>query len=133
MEKNETNFGEMLRRRRVMIPFTLQQLSDRTGVSPSHLGRIEKGKRFPSARVLKKIANPLGFDENELFGLAGFLTHPYAVAEKQADYKENLDPYVATALGQEPVEVQRGVLAILALLKTLAKESGKKAAADRSS
>ncbi len=128
MENNETNLGEILRRRRVTIPLTLQNLANTAGVSPSHLGRIEKGKRFPSAHILKKIAKPLGFEEDELFSLAGYLSHPFMVSEKPAPYKEGtLDPYVAMALSQEPAEVQHAVLAILSLLKMLAKESDKQA------
>ncbi len=127
MENRETSLGEIMRRRRVAIPLTLQQLAKIAAVSPSHLGRIEKGKRFPSAHILKKIAKPLGFEENELFCLAGYLTRqPYMISEKQAGYKEEqLDPYVAMMLAQEPVEVQRSILAILYLVKTLAPESAR--------
>lgn len=95
-----------------------------TGISPSHLGRIEKGERFPSARVLRKIAKPLGFDENDLFTLAGYLSpQPPSIAETTADYSGGrLDPYVANMLAQEPVEVQRAVTGILTILKSIAKE-----------
>ena len=120
-----TNLGEIIRRRRVMIPLTLQQLATMAGVSSSHLGRIEKGKRFPSAHILQKIDKPLGFEEDELFTLAGYLSRqPYMVAEKPVEYNEKrLDPYVALMLSQEPVEVQRAAIAILSILKSLAKMS----------
>jgi len=120
-----TNLGEIIRRRRVMIPLTLQQLATMAGVSSSHLGRIEKDKRFPSAHILQKIAKPLGFEEDELFTLAGYLSRqPYMVAEKPVEYNEKrLDPYVALMLSQEPVEVQRAAIAILSILKSLAKMS----------
>jgi transcriptional regulator with XRE-family HTH domain len=42
-------------------------------VSVSHLGRIENAQRYPSTTVLRKIAKPLGLDENELLNLAGYL------------------------------------------------------------
>lgn len=124
-ELGSKNLGELIRRRRVMIPLTLQQLATMAGVSASHLGRIEKGKRFPSAHILQKIAKPLGFEEDELFTLAGYLSHqPYMVAEKPVEYNEKrLDPYVALMLSQEPVEVQRAAVAILSILKSLARES----------
>jgi len=48
------NLGRMLRQQRVAIPLTLQELARLSGTSPSHLGRIERGERFPSARVLRK-------------------------------------------------------------------------------
>ncbi len=92
-----------------------------TGVSASHLSRIEAGERFPSARVLRKIAGPLGFDERELFTLAGYLTsQPTGVAEEDLHYSGGLDPQVAKMLGQEPVEVQRAVIEILTTLKEIA-------------
>ena len=34
---------------------------------------IENAQRYPSTNVLRKIAKPLGLDENELFNLAGYL------------------------------------------------------------
>ncbi len=44
----------------------------------SHLSRIEKAQRYPSTRVLCKIAKPLGLEEKELFNLAGYMPseHP---------------------------------------------------------
>lgn len=104
------------------IPLTLQELAAVSGVSPSYVGRIERGQRFPSARVLRKIAKPLGFDEDELFTLAGYLSPHSSVAEKEIEYAGNrLDPYVAKVLAQEPVNVQRAIIAILTMLKTMAK------------
>ncbi len=95
------------------------------GVSSSHLGRIERSERFPSARILRKIAKPLGFEEDELFALAGYLSpQPSMVAEASPSYSgAGLDPYVARVLGQEPIDVQRTVIGILSILKSIAKES----------
>ena len=98
-----------------------------SGISPSHLGRIERGERFPSARILHKIAKPLGFEENELFTLAGYLSpQPPSLAERIPDYSgSRVDPYVARVLAQEPVEVQRAVIGILTILKSLARSMTK--------
>jgi len=57
-----------------MSGLTLRQLSEKAGVSPSHIGRIERGERFPSARILKKIAQPLGFQEEALLVYAEYLS-----------------------------------------------------------
>jgi transcriptional regulator with XRE-family HTH domain len=116
------NLGKVLREQRLLIPLTLQQLSDITGVSISHLARIENAERFPSATVLQKIARPLGYEENEIFTLAGYLSTPTAVMnEKRAPYRgKNVDPDVIKALAQEPVEVQRAVIGLLKILKTMA-------------
>jgi transcriptional regulator with XRE-family HTH domain len=74
MNTMETNLSTIIKRQRVMVPLTLRELAARAGVSASHLGRIERGERFPSANILRKIARPLGFDEDELFMLAGYLS-----------------------------------------------------------
>ena len=91
-------------------------------MSTSHLGRIERGERFPSARVLRRLAKPLGFEESKLFTLANYLS-PQSTAADEA-VKENvlgLDPYVARVLSQESVEVQRTIIGILSILKSIAK------------
>ena len=114
--------GRILKDQRVSRPLTLQQLAAKTKVSASHLGRIERGERFPSAHVLKRMAQPLGFDENELFTLAGYLS-PQADGMTEPNRGSGggqLDPYVARMLSQETVEVQRAVVGILAILRSIA-------------
>ncbi len=114
--------GRILKDQRVSRPLTLQQLAAKARVSASHLGRIERGERFPSAHVLKRMARPLGFDENELFTIAGYLS-PQTDKSPDADLGFSggqLDPYVARVLSQETVEVQRAVVGILTILRSIA-------------
>ena len=120
---NGADFGRMIRQQRLMIPLTLQELTRQTGVSPSYLGRIERGERFPSATILHRIARPLGFDVNELFALAGYLPpQSTTISEAQPGYNGNhLDPYVYRVLAQESPGVQRAVIGILSILKGIAK------------
>jgi transcriptional regulator with XRE-family HTH domain len=125
MEDTRANFGRILKQQRISLPLTLRELSNMAGVSASHLGRIERGERFPSGSVLRKIAGPLGFEEDELFTLAGYLSpqHPN-VAERRPEYgRGDLDPYVARVLAQEPVDVQRAVIGILSILNSIAKST----------
>ena len=122
MSYSNSDLGKILKQQRITVPLTLQELAAASGVSSSHLGRIERNERFPSARILRKIAKPLGFDEDELFTLAGFLSPSPGVAEEGARYNSRqLDPYVARMLAEEPPEVQRAVIGILSLLKSVAK------------
>jgi transcriptional regulator with XRE-family HTH domain len=120
-----SGFGEVLRRERVRIPLTLQELSAMSGVSPSHLGRIERGERFPSAGVLKNIDKPLGLEEDEIFTLAGYLSpQSSTVSEMQPEYGSNrLDPYVSRVLAQEPIEIQRAVVGLLSIIKSISKSA----------
>lgn len=120
IDHNGKNIGEVIHQRRRMAKLTLQRLSSMSGVSPSHLARIERKERFPSARILRKIAKPLDFNENELFILAGYLSQGAAQRESQETYcPRGLDPYVANTLAQEPFRVQRAIVDILGILRGL--------------
>ncbi len=127
MTNVKNGLGEVIRQQRVSIPLTLQELARMGKVSPSHLGRIERGERYPSARILRKIAKPLGFEEDELFTLAGYLSPQTGSAtEINSNYNNGrLDPYVAKVLAQEPTEVQYAVIGILTMLKNIAKNIDK--------
>ncbi len=103
------------------MPLTIRELAVKSGVSTSHLSRVERGERSPSASVLRRIAQPLGFKEDELFMLAGYLSpQPYSPAGNP-ETNGGLDPYVAMVLGNEPVDIQRTVIKILGILKRLAR------------
>jgi transcriptional regulator with XRE-family HTH domain len=67
------NIGKIIKEQRISIPLSLKQLSKLSGVSVSHLGRIEQGQRQPPTRTLQKIAKHLGFDLYELLVMAGHL------------------------------------------------------------
>ncbi len=126
IDSYRNHLGRIIKQQRIAMPLTLQELAAKSGVSASHLGRIEAGQRFPSAHILRKIATPLGFEEDELFTLAGYLsTQPSKISERNPGYSgKQLDPYVARVLAQEPVEVQRTVIGILTMLKSIAKSTG---------
>jgi transcriptional regulator with XRE-family HTH domain len=123
--KDETsrNLGRLIKQQRLISGLTLRELAANSGVSTSHIGRIERGERFPSAHVLRRIARHLGFEESELFALAGYFTPqpPTAAERKAANNFSQLDPIVARALAQEPLEIQRLSLVILTLLKSISR------------
>ena len=125
MENSGSGLGTMLRQRRIMLMMTQRKLSELTGISPSYLGRVEKGERHPSASMLKKLAEPLGFTENELFSIAGFLSPQFPSTKKDpgGDIADKLDPYVSLILSREPFEVQRTVIGILSIIKSLSRNN----------
>ena len=94
---NSKNLGKIIKQQRILAQLTLRELATMSRVSSSHLGRVEAGERFPSARVLKKIAAPLGFDESGLLALAGYLSpQPATVAGMMTENDiKQLDPVVA--------------------------------------
>ena len=118
---SDTNVGKMIKQQRLVRGLTLHELSTMSEVSASHLGRIERGERFPSARILRKIAKPLGLGESELFVFADYLPSQSSMAVESKMPTATLDPYVARLLSQESPEVQRTIIGILIILKSIAK------------
>ena len=122
---NKGDLGQILKQQRLSVSLTLHQLSRESGVSASHLGRIERGNRFPSSRTLRKVADPLGLDEIELLMLGDYLSDGAPTeATRLKDYHftkvlKGLDLGVATMLAKEPVEMQRTLIKILRILKSL--------------
>jgi len=71
----------------------------------------ERGERFPSAHILRKIAKPLGFDEAELLTHAGFLSPRASTTENEIG--------TGKLLSQEPIEIQCTLIGLLSILKTI--------------
>ena len=115
---SNADLGKMLRQRRLMAELTLLELAAKSGVSQSHLARIERGERFPSGKVLRKIAKPLELNESQLLIIAGYLSPQPSSGEYSLG---QLDPYVAKVLSEEPVHIQRAVVSLLAVVKAIAK------------
>jgi len=91
------SLGVKLRERRKQEGLTLVELSELTGVDTSYLGRIENGKRFPSAHILRKLAVPLEYSEAELLKLAGYLS-PDRIDERITKMKEAMKGEIKTAM-----------------------------------
>ena len=70
---DNNNLGAVLKARRREKGLSLVVLSKLSGLHSSHIARIERGERFPTGRVLKRLAKPLDFSEFELCKLAGFI------------------------------------------------------------
>lgn len=126
---NKGDLGQILKQQRLSVSLTLHQLSSVSGVSGSHLGRIERGNRFPSSRTLRKVAKPLGLDEVELLRLGDYLSDG---ASTDTTFREDyhfikalrgLDLRVASALAKEPLEMQHTLIRILRVLKNVPKST----------
>ena len=119
---NGQYLSRILKQRRIMLSLTLKKLATLSGISPSYLGRIEKGNRFPSAAILKKMAKPLDFTESELLSLAGYLSFPSDNTDDKNTgyYTGQIDPQISMLLSSEPIEVQHAIIGILNILKSIA-------------
>jgi transcriptional regulator with XRE-family HTH domain len=121
---SSSNLSSQIRAARTARHLSLSQVARMSGVSTSHLGRIEQGERFPSAKVLMKVAAPLGLDEKDLLRIAGYLSElPTTQSNVSGQLISGLDPFVASSLSEEPLAVQRATIMILTLLKSLVHHS----------
>lgn len=91
------SLGEALKERRKSKGLTRQQVTINSGISRSYLSRIERGERFPSGRILQKLAKPLGFSEVEILKLAGFISEDDSDARLEM-FKREIKREIAHAL-----------------------------------
>ncbi|MDX2055425.1 MAG: helix-turn-helix transcriptional regulator [Polyangiaceae bacterium] len=63
-------FGKEIRRIRLASGLTLEQLSERAGLTPNYIGSVENGRRDPSLSTVLALAAGLEREPGELFGSA---------------------------------------------------------------
>ena len=80
-------YGKVIRRERQYHQLTIKELGDKAGLSEIYVGEIERGQKYPSAKVLENIANALDLD------LAEFLE---LVAE---EIRSEREPQLTNAIG----------------------------------
>ncbi len=71
---NDETFGKVLKQARQSLGLSQQTLARKLGVRASHVGYLEQGRRRPSLKLLKSLADTLGVDKERLF----LLSHPEA-------------------------------------------------------
>lgn len=89
------NLGAQIHRLRQARKFTLQRVSDRTGVSVPMLSMIERGRSNPSIGTLHAIADALDVSMSDLFH----------AAERTSDLSRD----IVRAVSQEVIETASGV------------------------
>jgi len=67
MENNRVLLGMRLKELRKAKQLSQEELSDKVGISPKHLSRLEMGRGFPSLETLEKIAGILHVELKEFF------------------------------------------------------------------
>lgn len=61
--------GKIIRRERQLRQLTIKELGEKAGLSEIYVGEIERGQKYPSAKVLESIARALDIDIAELLEL----------------------------------------------------------------
>lgn len=62
-------FGLKLRQARLARGLSITELSERSGLSPSYITEIEKGRKYPKADRIMDLAQALGYEYDELVSL----------------------------------------------------------------
>jgi transcriptional regulator with XRE-family HTH domain len=71
MANTNTTVGEVIRKARVADGRSLREFAKALGITPSYQSDIENDRRVPSEEVLKKTAELLSLNYEELMALAG--------------------------------------------------------------
>jgi transcriptional regulator with XRE-family HTH domain len=87
-------FGREVRRRRGALGLTLEQLAERSGLTPNYIGTVENGRRDPSLSTVLALAKGLGLAPGELLGGVGELS---PASTEAATLIETLSPEVQVA------------------------------------
>jgi transcriptional regulator with XRE-family HTH domain len=61
--------GRVIRQERQNRQLTMKELGDKAGISEIYVGEIERGQKYPSAKVLESLARALELDMSDLLEL----------------------------------------------------------------
>src|SRR5579864_3114466 len=83
----QETLGKVVRQERQARHLTIKELGDKAGLSEIYIGEIERGQKYPSAKVLESIAQALDVDMADLLEL---------MAE---EIRYEREPHTANAIG----------------------------------
>jgi transcriptional regulator with XRE-family HTH domain len=116
MANTNTTLGEVIRKARVATGRSLREFARALDITPSYQSDIENDRRVPSEEVLKKIAELLSLNYEELMALAGrfgedaeryLRRHPTAGALFRKLSETNAPEDVLRKMLQEAEELER--------------------------
>ena len=65
----QETLGKVIRQERQARHLTIKELGDKAGLSEIYVGEIERGQKYPSAKVLESLAKALEIEMAEFFEL----------------------------------------------------------------
>lgn len=63
-------FGPSVRRHRVLLRLSQEELADRAGIDRTYISGVERGVRNPTLDVMQRITHGLGIDLDVVFATA---------------------------------------------------------------
>jgi transcriptional regulator with XRE-family HTH domain len=82
-----------LKKYRKIRGFSQENLAEKAKTSLTHIGMIEIGRKFPSVKMLEKIADALGVDTPELFSAETVVFLPTYNKSMERLYHEIMDEF----------------------------------------
>jgi transcriptional regulator with XRE-family HTH domain len=89
------SLGQTLKEARLLIPLTLRQVEEATGISNAYLSQLENDKiKKPSANVLYKLSCIYNIELDEILLAAGIITEKQKIKDMNDQLKtiKNLTP-----------------------------------------
>ncbi|MBT8370674.1 MAG: helix-turn-helix domain-containing protein, partial [Deltaproteobacteria bacterium] len=86
--------GKQIRKERQQRQWTLEQFSEKTGLSKSFLSQIERGNTEPSITSLKKIAAQFGYSVVNLFPNGQGAEEKWGYNNRSAEYGTDNNYYI---------------------------------------
>jgi transcriptional regulator with XRE-family HTH domain len=71
MGKDSQTIGDVIRDARMKLDLSLRDVTGKLDITPSYLSDIENNRRVPSEEVLRKLADLLKLDYDDLMARAG--------------------------------------------------------------
>ncbi|OPH61793.1 hypothetical protein BC351_00705 [Paenibacillus ferrarius] len=75
----QATFGECVKLARNQKGLSLRKLGEITGISYSHLSKIERGEHSPEKATIDNLANTLDLNKEDLYILAGYVPKSYII------------------------------------------------------
>jgi len=100
-----TSLGKRIRKQRVYLSLTQEQLAERAGVSPSFIGHLEQGSRAASVHTLVSLCRALDVTPNFLLqdcfdNLPATLDFPPSLSDHQVDTLKEMLHTMTNAMSQ---------------------------------
>ena len=106
MMAGRKNFGAIVRREREAKEIGLREMAKKIGISPTYLSKIERGDFDPPAEdKVRKIAEVIGRDPDELLALAGRVASDLTDIIRQRP--RELADFLRTAKGLSAEDIAR--------------------------
>lgn len=97
--------GKEIKKKRRLAALTQEQLAEKTDLSVTYIGMLERGERIPGLETLIKIADALNATTDELL-----------YGNTQKSYLQRLEKYAEKIAGMNPAERKKLYAVIDALL-----------------